>query len=84
MFGKKEIINAISVADLRNVKAFKDANACLDDIYISINMLNQNIDRIISYIEEVEEIKKEIIIKNKIEKVKKKLGRPRKCKVIDN
>jgi len=83
MFGKKEIMSAISVADLRNVKAFKDVNFALDDIYIAIGLLHESMDRILDYIDEVEEVRKETVIKNEVEKVKKKLGRPRKCKVIE-
>lgn len=83
MFGKKEIISAVSISDLRNVKAFKDVNEALDDIYMAINLLNTNMDRVLKYIEEAEEVRKESVIKNEVEKVKKKLGRPRKCKVIE-
>jgi hypothetical protein len=83
MFGKKEIISAVSIADLRNVKAFKDVNEALDDIYMAINLLNTNMDRVLKYIEEAEEVRKEAVIKNEVEKMKKKVGRPRKCKVIE-
>lgn len=83
MFGKREIINAINVADLRNVKAFKDVNECLNDICMAINILNKSLDRVLNYIEEVEDVRKESIIRNEVEKVKGKIGRPRKCRVIE-
>ena len=40
-------------------------------------------ERILHYIEEAEEVRKEAVIKNEVEKMKKKVGRPRKCKVIE-
>lgn len=83
MFGKKEIISAVSIADLRNVKAFKGLSECLEDVCISISSLNKSMERILHYIEEAEEVRKEAVIKNEVEKVKKKIGRPRKCKVIE-
>jgi len=80
MFGKKEIISAVSIADLRSVKAFKDLSECLEDICIAISSLNKSMDRILHYIEEVEDLRKESVIKNEVEKVKKKIGRPKKVK----